>query len=84
MKVCHFGISNPDYPRNRIIVRGLRENGVGVVECSAYSDLPYKPAVSSLAYVKKYVQLTKKHAELSYDVLVTSNTGQIVMRAPSR
>lgn len=79
MKVCHFGISDPNYSRNRIILQGLRQNGVDVVECNAFSDLPRKPAMSSLEYVKKYIQLMTQHAKLSCDVLVASYTGQIVM-----
>lgn len=79
MKVCHFGVSNPNYSRNRIIVQGLRQNGVEVIECNAYYISPYKPSLSPLRYPKKYIQLIKKHAKLSYDVLVTSYSGQLVM-----
>jgi len=79
MKVCYFGISDPNYSRNRVILQGLRQNGIDVVECNAYSVLPREPAMSSLAYVKKYVQLMMHHAGLNYDVLIASYTGQIVM-----
>ena len=33
MKVCYFGSYNREYPRNRILIKGLRQNGVDVVEC---------------------------------------------------
>mgnify|MGYP001613727883 FL=1 len=33
MKICYFGDFNPDYSRNRVIIRGLRENGVDVLFC---------------------------------------------------
>lgn len=33
MRVCYFGTYERDYPRNRIIIEGLRGNGVEVVEC---------------------------------------------------
>ncbi|MFC2052225.1 hypothetical protein ACFLT4_05805, partial [Chloroflexota bacterium] len=32
MKVLYFGSYNPDYPRNRTIIKGLRESGVDVAE----------------------------------------------------
>ena len=33
MKVCFFGIYDPIYSRNRILMNGLRENGYDIVEC---------------------------------------------------
>lgn len=33
MRVCYFGTYDWDYGRNRIIIAGLRQNGVEVVEC---------------------------------------------------
>ncbi len=33
MKVCYFGNYNPAYARNRVLLRGLRLNGVEVIEC---------------------------------------------------
>ena len=33
IKVCYFGFYNPDYSRNRELIRGLKENGVEVIEC---------------------------------------------------
>lgn len=35
MKVCWFGIYDPGYSRNKVLMDGLRENGVEVVECNA-------------------------------------------------
>lgn len=32
MRVCFFGIYDSDYPRNRVLIKGLKENGVEVVE----------------------------------------------------
>jgi glycosyltransferase involved in cell wall biosynthesis len=34
MRVCYFGTYDKDYPRNRIVVDGLRANGVEVYECN--------------------------------------------------
>ncbi len=33
MIICYIGDYNPLYPRHRVIIRGLRENGVEVIEC---------------------------------------------------
>ncbi len=33
MKICFFGTYEKDYPSNRIIVKGLRKNGVEITEC---------------------------------------------------
>lgn len=32
MKICYFGDYDPEYPRHKVLVRGLRESGVEVVE----------------------------------------------------
>ncbi len=37
MRVCFFGTYEADYDRNRILLAGLRQNGVDVIEC--HSDL---------------------------------------------
>ena len=31
MTICYFGNFNPDYARNKVIIKGLEENGVKVV-----------------------------------------------------
>jgi len=33
MKLCFFGAYDPDYPRNSIIRKGLKANGIEVLEC---------------------------------------------------
>ncbi len=35
MRVCYFGTysTEPGYPRNRVLIKGLRKNGVEVIEC---------------------------------------------------
>lgn len=39
MTVCYFGLYKPDYSRNLIIIKGLRSNGVKVVECNVRRHL---------------------------------------------
>lgn len=33
MKICFFGIYNPEYSRNRVLISGLKQNNVEVIEC---------------------------------------------------
>jgi len=33
MKVCYFGSYDKEYPRNRILIKGLRQNNIDVIEC---------------------------------------------------
>jgi glycosyltransferase involved in cell wall biosynthesis len=35
LRVCWFGIYDPNYPRNDILLRGLRAQGVEIIECRA-------------------------------------------------
>jgi glycosyltransferase involved in cell wall biosynthesis len=39
LRVCYFGVYGPAFPRNVMLVRGLRANGVEVVECRAPLEL---------------------------------------------
>lgn len=39
MKVLCFGSYDPKYPRNRVIAKGLQENGVEVTECNDLSKI---------------------------------------------
>ncbi len=33
MKICYFGFYNPQYIRDRVILEGLRRNGIEIIEC---------------------------------------------------
>src|SRR5947208_17065739 len=33
MKVCYWGTFERQYPRNAVLISGLRQNGIAVVEC---------------------------------------------------
>ena len=33
MKVCYWGTFERQYPRNAVLISGLRQNGIEVVEC---------------------------------------------------
>lgn len=67
MRVLYFGAYNPAYPRNRLFLKGLRQNGVKVMECQ-----------SRLKGILKYIALGWKHFWLrrKYDALVVGFPGQ--------
>lgn len=77
MKLCYFGIYNPSYSRNRVIIKGLKKNGVHIVECNVYSSTSYLPRV--MKYASKFVRLIKKHVELDYDAMIIGHPGQHVV-----
>lgn len=60
MKICYFGDFDPEYPRNRVIIKGLRENGVDVFLCNERAR-----------GFKKYFSLIKKHRSVgNYDLMI--------------
>ena len=42
MKICYFGIYNPEFSRNRIYISGLRKLGVEILECKDNSSGLFK------------------------------------------
>ena len=50
LAVCFFGIYNPKYSRNRVLIQGLEENNIKVIQCR-----------TELKGVIKYFDLIKKH-----------------------
>jgi glycosyltransferase involved in cell wall biosynthesis len=70
MKILYFGSYKPSYPRNKIILDGLRENGVEVVECNVQHG-------TSLRLIKlfvRYLQLNK-----DFDYMIVAFPGQEIM-----
>ena len=50
MTICYFGIYNPNHSRNRLNIKGLRQNGVTVLECNTRDQS-----------FRKYWQLIRRH-----------------------
>lgn len=69
-KVCYFGIYDSGYSRNRVIINGLRKNGIEVIECNSKE----RGMLKYLDLIKKYWQIRKK-----YDVMIVGFPGQQVM-----
>jgi len=65
MRVCYFGPFDPNYPRNRVVIKGLRKNNIDVVECNSHSFNRFLD----------YVKLLKKHQTLKYDVILLGARG---------
>jgi len=66
LTVCYFGTYTPEYSRNRILISGLRENDVEVIECqTVYGGF------------LKYIDLAIKHWKIrnKYDVMVVGFQG---------
>ncbi|MFA5022548.1 MAG: glycosyltransferase [Patescibacteria group bacterium] len=74
MRVCYFGTYDPIYTRNRLMIKGLKENGVEVVECRT-------PQIKNK--IEKYKQLIKQHKKIkdtgNYDVMIVGFAGHAIM-----
>ena len=70
MKVCYFGIYDPEYARNRVLIKGLRLSGIEVILC--YDRSPS---------LMKYIRLCIRHWRIrqKYDVMIVGFPGQIAM-----
>lgn len=72
MKICYFGIYNPDFGRNKVYISGLKRNGVEIIEC--------RDGSRGLA---KYWKLWKKHEGIvkngGYDFMIVGYPGHIVV-----
>ncbi|MFH1769711.1 MAG: glycosyltransferase [Parcubacteria group bacterium] len=68
--VLYFGMYDPKYARNSVLIKGLRENDVNVIECQ-----------DSSPGLKKFVRLFKKHRKLKgqYDIMVVGFLGHIIV-----
>ncbi|MCK5061010.1 glycosyltransferase [Candidatus Parcubacteria bacterium] len=68
--VCFFGVYDPEYSRNRVLMRGLEENGVKVIECR-----------SKVTGFKKIFDLIKKHRAVrdKYDIMLVAFPGHYLV-----
>ena len=70
MRFCYFGIYDPEFSRNRIYIRALRDAGHTIIECRDTSR-----------GLMKYVRLVQRLRALegSYDVIIVGYPGHIVV-----
>ncbi len=69
MRILYFGIYDPNYSRNRVLIKGLRANGVEVVECRV-------SAKDKLKYLKLIWRFLKPP---QFDLMIVGFPGQEVM-----
>lgn len=69
MTICYFGIYTPSFSRNRVYLKGLRENGITVLECCD----------SSLGLLKYWRLLQKYLALPAHDAVVVGYPGHLVV-----
>lgn len=89
MIVCYFGTYDADYVRNRVLIGGLRAQGVCVVEChrAVWANTEQKMRAAQqgilnprlwLAYVRAYVGLLWQYLWVGrYDVMVVGYVGHL-------
>jgi glycosyltransferase involved in cell wall biosynthesis len=70
MTILFFGTYNSVYSRNRVLLHGFKENGVGIIECK-----------TEFGGFKKYIDLFKKHKKYKnqYDLMFVAFPGQLMM-----
>jgi len=89
MRVCYFGTYDRDYIRNRVIIEGLRANGVEVVECHVplwrgtehkirtVERGPLRPGLIG-RILGSYLRLLKRYFQIgSYDALIVGYAGHL-------
>ncbi len=67
MTFCFFGIYDKNYSRNRVILKGLKENGIKVIECGDHS----KGLLKYLKLISKFYKIKDK-----FDYLWVAFPGQ--------
>ena len=91
MRVCYFGTysTGPGYPRNRMIIRGLRENGVEVIEChrelwrsatdkvKAAKGFPYNIRSIFVLSITYLILIIKFFRIGNYDLLIVGYAGHL-------
>ncbi len=71
MTICYFGIYNKNYPRNAILISGLKQNGIKVLECNSRQR-------GFLKYISLYFQHQK--IKKDYDIMVVGFLGQKIIK----
>jgi glycosyltransferase involved in cell wall biosynthesis len=88
-RVCYFGTYRAEYSRNRIMIEGLRQAGVQVIECheQLWKGIPDRVEAASGGWlrpafwrrvIRAYWRLLKRHRQIQdYDVMVVGYPGQL-------
>ena len=88
LRVCYFGTYRKNYSRNRIMIEGLLQNGVDVVECheTLWRGIGDRIQITGggwlnprfwIRVLQAYLQLLRKYYKIGeYDVMVIGYPGQ--------
>ncbi|MFH1890151.1 MAG: glycosyltransferase [Candidatus Kuenenbacteria bacterium] len=70
MTICYFGNYNKNYSRNYVLIKGLRENGINVLECQTRQT-----------GFKKFISLWRQHQKIKnkYDIMAVGFAGHSVV-----
>jgi len=90
LKICYFGTYDKNRPRNRIIIDGLKKNGIDVLEChySVWKGIEDKSQVNSLwakikicfNFIIAYPVLIAKYLNIGkHEALVVGYLGHLDM-----
>ena len=72
--VCFFGIYDPSYSRNRVLVRGFEENGYKVFHCRV-DPKKHKGILKFFLLVREYLSVRKN----KIDVVIVAFPGHTVV-----
>lgn len=88
MRACYFGTYRAEYSRNRILIEGLRQNGVEVIECHEplWYSIEDRVAQASGGWIRPrfwlrvggaYLRLVWRYLQLGrHDVVIVGYPGQ--------
>ncbi|MFH1413982.1 MAG: glycosyltransferase family 4 protein [Candidatus Omnitrophota bacterium] len=83
MKVCYWGTYDKDYPRNRIIILGLTNNGVEVTECHSQIWLNTKEKVARASSrwldISLLLRMSWVYTKLSWKFLFSSRSDFMIV-----
>ncbi len=90
LRICYFGTYLRNYPRNKIIIDGLRRNGVEVIECHVdlwkgieprWNEIKSNKGKIKIIFriILAYLRLFFMHQEIirDYDVMIVGYTGHL-------
>jgi glycosyltransferase involved in cell wall biosynthesis len=88
LRVCYFGTYRADYSRNEIMIEGLRQSGVEVIECreQLWHGVEDRVRAASGGWlrprfltrvVRTYLKLLRAYKIRDYDVMVLGYPGQL-------
>lgn len=68
MIICYLGSYDKNYPRNRVIIKGLKENGIEIIECNSKNKFP-----------NRFFNLISKALRQKYEVIFVAYPGHLDM-----